>query len=144
MSNADKRQAAAAAAKSLAAKQLANALDTVDSLVDTTFHKFQHQILIQAHACEWHDSVLEGEPEEGEEGNIAPDTPKHDADVRNAYNLIMKKTNGHPVESKLESVDIGDSAEAWLTVRSYFVQVTARGRKAATNSRFLRFHYGEH
>ena len=44
----------------------------------------------------------------------------------------MKKTNGHPVESKLESVDIGDSAEAWLTVRSYFVQVTARGRKAAT------------
>ena len=130
------RSLEAAAAKSLAAKQLSNALNTVDPLASTSFHKFQHQIKQTAHSCEWHPSVLEGEPQEGEEGDIAPDTPKHDADVRNAYELIMKKTDGHPVESKLESVEIGNSAEAWETVLSHFVQTTARGHKAATTDFF--------
>lgn len=125
------KAAAVTAAKSLAAKQLSNALDTVDPLAESSFHKFQQQMLRVAHSCDWDATVLEGEPREGEDGNIAPDTPKHDADVRIAYELIMTKTDGHPVEHKLEAVEVGDSAEAWRIVVDHFVQNTARGRRAA-------------
>ena len=46
----------------------------------------------------------------------------------------MAKTNGHPVESKLEEVAIGDAAGAWETVLKYFIQTTLRGRKTATDN----------
>ena len=133
---ADRKRAEAAQAKQLAAKQFANAIATVDNLTDQAFHKWQGQLLRTAHSCEWHGTVLGGDGE-------APDTPKHDADVRNAYDLIMAKTNGHPVDSKLEEVEIGDAAGAWQTVFEYFIQTTSRGRKTATDN-FWFLHYGKH
>jgi hypothetical protein len=107
-------------------KQLTTMYQTVDELTASGFAKFRKSLELQAYAYDWHASILNPDAEVPEEP-----TSKQICDVRNAYMLIARKTQGHPVENTLGRVKMGDAREAFKAVHAYFHPDSQSGRTAS-------------
>ena len=123
---ADPAAAAAAAATLLNAdKQLDTMYKTVGSLKDTEYHKFQKQLQLQAYAYGWPSYILSSDPAAAVLQNP---TQKQELDARNAYLVLMNKTQGHTVENLLEACPQGDARQAYLIVHRFFHRNSQTGR----------------
>jgi hypothetical protein len=99
---------------------------TVGSLKDVGYYKLKQQLERAAYAYNWPEHILDLTAEEPEELN---DEQKRA--VRNAYLIIMAKTDGHPVENVLELCPIGDARGAFRLLDNFFHRTTQSGKTAA-------------
>ena len=120
--------AARAAATSLAEKQYTSALKTVDNLKDVTYSKYRDQIERVAYACDWHDSILDQSIDEPD-GALST---KDSLDRKNAYMILMTKTDGSEVEDVLHDCQRGAARHGFNLVNEHYHRSTAAGRGEAT------------
>ena len=113
------------AIKRNADKQLDTMYQTVDKLNEVGFPKFKQLIERQAYCYEWPKFILDRNVEVPDELDL-----KQQRDVRNAYLLIMRKADGHPVESSLEQIEVGNARLAFRAVHNHFNPDTQAGRTA--------------
>ena len=118
--------AAAANIKLAADKQLETLYKTVEPLKDVGYHKFREQLNRQSYAYEWPAHILDFDAAVPEDLSL-----KQERDVRNAYLVIMSKTDGHPVENLLEACTQGDARQAFRLVHNHFHRDSQSGRTAA-------------
>ena len=135
--------AAAAALKALnktnsdAVRQYELMTTTIQPL-NTDFRLFESQLHRNAYNFSWHDSILNTTTP----AVIAPaditELPyvKHLLDIKNAYMIIMNKTDYHPVAHILSTCTAGDGRAAYQTVYTYFHRSTASGRVISLNQFF--------
>jgi hypothetical protein len=116
----------AEAIKRNADKQLDTMYQTVDKLNDVGYYKFKQLLERQAYCYEWPDFILDKNAEVPNELDL-----KQQRDVRNAYLLIMRKADGHPVESTLEQIEVGNARLVFRAVHNHFNPDTQAGRTAS-------------
>jgi hypothetical protein len=123
---------------SRADKQLETIYKTVGALKDLGFHKFSTQLMRQAYAYDWDPTIcnmattaLTAAQIAAADDDLTADGVKKKLDRRNAFLVIMHATDGHPVESLLESMTPGNPRLAFATLHSYFHPGTTAGLQAA-------------
>ena len=109
-------------------------LKSVSNLKDIKFHKssnefdmFQRQLKRQAFYYGWPDWCLDSNVEAPGVDEMSIKQRLH---CKNAYTLIMTKTDGHDVGPLLESVPLGDARAAFSVVRNHFHRSTGRFARA--------------
>ena len=107
-------------------KQLATMYGTVDTLSSSGYFNFRKSLELQAYAYDWPGYILNS-------AAAVPEAPtlKQKRDVRNAYLLIARKTQGHAVENGIERIEVGDAREAFKAVHAYFHPDSQSGRTAS-------------
>ena len=112
--------------------QLTNMQKSVGMLAELGWTKFKEQLGRVAFTCEWHDSYL-NPTVAAPLTEAAGLTHKYGLDKRNAYTLIMDKTDGSEVEMllKIESCDLGDAANAFKIIREYYMSRTQSSKNKA-------------
>ena len=136
--------AAAAAALKALDKIHTNAVrhyEIMSSIVQpltTDFRIFDSQLRRMAYNFSWHASILNTTTPEVVPPNDVTEHPyvKHLHDIKNAYMIIMDKTENHPVAHILSTCAPGDGRTAYHTVYSYFYRSTTSGRITSMNQFF--------
>lgn len=130
---AEKAERELAAAVSLAEKQYNSALKTVDALKDTSYATFRQQLERLGFHNDWHPSILDHAA--GPPSAAVLRTHKHGLDTKNAYMILMSKTDGSAVEDILKDVELGNAREVFHLVHEYHYRTSISGRGEA-NTRF--------
>ena len=136
--------AAAAAALKALDKIHTNAVrhyEIMSSIVqplNNDFRIFDSQLRRMAYNFSWHASILNTTTPEVVPPNDVTEHPyvKHLHDIKNAYMIIMDKTENHPVAHILSTCAPGDGRTAYHTVYSYFYRSTTSGRITSMNQFF--------
>ena len=84
-----------AATERVARQQFDTALKLVGTIKDIGYTKFRNQVKRVAYTNDWHPSFLDAAAEVSE---AAAATVKFKCDQKNAYNLLMTKSEGHEVD----------------------------------------------
>ena len=104
-----------AKAAAAADKQLGVMYGAVGMLKDLGFANWRDELERQAFAYTWPTWILDLTEEPPEAVNV-----KQSLHVRNAYMLIMNKTQGHVVANSLKLVGRGDARAAFKHVHEFF------------------------
>lgn len=125
---------AQARAKEAANKQLDSLQHSIQSLKDVSYDKWKAQLERYAVAYEWPENIL----------NLTADeyNPDDDAElevklnIRNAFIIIMNKTDDHDVTHLLEDCPQGNAQRAFRIVHNYFHRSSQSGMTAAYQAFF--------
>jgi hypothetical protein len=101
-------------------------LKTIDSLNDIGYAKLRDQLELEAFRNEWSPHILDTQVPRPTELS-----QKDKMDERNAYLIIMKKTDGHMVSSILEEITKGDAKGAFKALHNFFYNNPQAGKETA-------------
>jgi hypothetical protein len=104
----------------------------------TDFRIFESKLRRMAYIFSWHDSILNMTTPAFVPPADVTELPyvKHLLDIKNAYMIILDKTDSHPVAHILSTCTAGDGRAAYHTVYSYFYRSTTSGRITSMNQFF--------
>ena len=113
-------------------KQLGVMYNAVGTLKELGYHEWRGCLAQQAYAYAWPSWILD--LNENPPDNV---TAKQNLHIRNAYMIIMNKTNDHVVANSLKLVKLGDAKAAFKKVHEFF-QPDSQAGKTAAFSQFYR------
>jgi hypothetical protein len=123
-----------AAVRQAANKQLDSIQHAVQSLKEVSYDKWKQQLERQAYAHGWPTNILDLQADEYDANDDAE--LEVTLNVRNAFMIIMNKTDGHDVEHLLEDCPQGNAQRAFRTVHNYFHRNSQSGKTAAYQAFF--------
>ena len=126
---ADKQAKADAEAIKLAARQSATFLSILSDLGED-YPLFREQVERLAFQNMWHESILQ----EVATPVAVRDSVQFKQDVKNAYILLVTKTNKHEVSSVVKDLPLGEAKTGWKRLHDHFNRQTHGGREDAGNT----------
>ena len=115
----------------LARDQLTASYKFVNPLKDSEFHKFKEQIERVAWGDDWPPEILDVNTPWPEDHDPTNRTNMQFYQERNAYLLIVNKSDDHQVAKLLKACPRGDAKGAWKIVHEYFYSCNLIGRNNA-------------
>ena len=119
--------------KAAANKELGLMMGSCSPLEGDNFHVFQKKLKRFANAYDWPTHILDSD-EILDQAAIDALTFKEKCDIRNAYLLMMDKTDDHTVTDALEECEEGDAQEAFKLIREFFYPNDQGGRNTSAQT----------